>query len=262
VESEITPDPKPEEAPETRNFLSLLGGVFFSPRETFQEIGRKPRMIFPMIVLMILGAFSAFYLMRKVDINASTRSQLEQSLESGKITQEQMDQQLVVLSKISKVTTPLSVIGGAVGSLIMCLIFAGFGKLFSYFVGAVNQFKPLCVVSMYASIVVTVVSTVLLVIILQLRQPGQLGLADVNSILASNLGAVLESILGMDALPKFVVRLAKAIDIFNIWMIALLAIGFSAVSKKLKTSTAAVWLGTAYVIIHLISAGIQAAIGS
>jgi hypothetical protein len=258
VESENSPVPMSEETPKAGNFFNILGGVFFSPRETFEKLGPRSGITIPIIVVLILGSFSTFYLMKKVDLQASTRTQLEQSVEAGKITQEQMDQQLTIVTKLA----PVIAIFGGVSSLILCLIFAGFGKLFSAIVGAVNQFKLLFIVTMYVLIAVTIVTTVLMIIILQLKQPGQMGLNDISSVLASNLGAVLEAILGMDALPKFVVSLAKVIDIFNIWTIALLSIGFSAVSKKLKTSTAATWLGTAYVLYSLIRIGIQAVTGA
>jgi hypothetical protein len=251
VESELTPTPMPEEAPKSKNFFSLLGGVFFSPRESFQEIGRKPAMAIPIIVLFILTVLSTYYTMKKVDTQAGMQARLEQAVAEGKITEEQMNQQLAIMSKAG---APVGAVFTGVVSLVLCLIIAGFGKLFSTFIGSENQFKTLFVVSMYAVIAVSFVQFVLTVIILQLKQPAALELADTGSILASNLGSVLEIILGVDALPKFVVALAKGVDIFGIWMIALLASGFSAVSKKLKTSSAAIWLGTAYAFIFLIIA--------
>ena len=60
--------------------------------------------------------------------------------------------------------------------------------------------------------------------------------------------------MGDDALPKFVIGLANAVDAFAIWKIVLLAIGYSVVSKKLKTGTAASWLVLGYSIYAVISA--------
>jgi hypothetical protein len=47
-------------------------------------------------------------------------------------------------------------------------------------------------------------------------------------------------------------KLLEYVDVFAIWTIALLSIGYSAVSRKLKTSTAAIWLVGAYAIIAII----------
>jgi hypothetical protein len=44
-------------------------------------------------------------------------------------------------------------------------------------------------------------------------------------------------------------------------MIALLAIGYAAVSRKLKTGRAAFWLGAVYAIVAVIGAAISSAFG-
>jgi hypothetical protein len=105
---------------------------------------------------------------------------------------------------------------------------------------------------------VTIVSTVLTVVILQVKAPGS-AIAYEMPAIASNLSVMIETVAGNDVLPKFFTSLAKAVDIFNIWMLALLSIGFAAVSKKLKTSSAAMWFGGVYVIFYLIAAAISSA---
>jgi hypothetical protein len=93
-----------------------------------------------------------------------------------------------------------------------------------------------------------------MILVLQMKGPGEVDPTQMNAVVASNLGAILSSFLGNDVLPRFVMSLANGVDIFAIWMIALLAIGYSMVSRKLKTSTAAVWLAGAYILIIIIGA--------
>jgi hypothetical protein len=257
VESEINNEPVLEEVSKPKSFFSRLGGVYFSPRETFQEIGRSPRVLVPIIAVVIIGVLAGFYLSKTLDFQAIVTAQLDKLVQHGNLTQEQAD---IMIPNAVRMAPIQIIAAGAFGGIILALIMAGYAKLFSLFTGAINKFKPLFVAALYVTIAVSVVSNILLIIILQLKGPGSV--TDINSMLASNLGAVLESILGVDVLPKFVASFATAIDIFTIWRIALLAIGFSAVSKKLKTSTAAVWLGTAYVVISLIRAGLQVVTGS
>jgi hypothetical protein len=71
---------------------------------------------------------------------------------------------------------------------------------------------------------------------------------------------VLSALVGEDALPKYLMNLARYVDLFNIWLICLLAIGSAAVSRKLKTSTAAIWLGGAYAVMALIGAAASGSI--
>jgi len=248
-----------EETVKAKNFFTRFGDVFFSPREAFTEIGRAPRLVIPIIVLFLINAFSGWYLAQKIDTRAATRTALEQAVKQGRITEEQANQQLAM---VAAAAGPVLAVTGGVSVLIICLIIAGYGKLFSMLAGAENSYKSLFEVSLYAMLVTSVVSTVLLIIILQIRGRGYVGAADLNSVIASNLGSWIESAGGADVLPKFIMRLAAAVNIFNIWLIALLSIGFSAVSRKLKTSTAAMWLGGAYAIFSIISAAIRSAFGA
>jgi hypothetical protein len=52
----------------------------------------------------------------------------------------------------------------------------------------------------------------------------------------------------VEGLPKFVLGLASFVDVFGIWKLILLAIGYAAITHKMKTGTAAVFLIILYVI--------------
>jgi hypothetical protein len=259
VESEAVRESMSEtEATKPKNFFSRLQGVYFSPGETFREIGCSPRVLIPIIVLMIISALVGLYLSKNLDLQSMATAQLERMVEQGRMTEEQMERQLSVVSRFAWV----QLIGGAAfGSLAFSLIIAGFGRLFSILLGAENRFKTIFSVTIYAMIAISIVQSALLVLVVYLKGPGETTVTNMNSIVASNLGAVLASVLGEDALPKFLMRLARYADVFAIWLIVLLAIGYSAVSRKLKTATAATWLGVVYGIVALIGAAIGSFLG-
>jgi hypothetical protein len=255
----MEPDAANESLPETealkpRNFFSRLGGVYSSPRKTFEEIGQAPAIWVPLIILLIISLLVSFYLSRHVDVASAVAGQLESAVQQGRITQQQAEQQLTITSKFLGFQLVLM---ATIGSLFSVLIVAGYAKLFSFFSDAENEFKPLLSVTIYVLIAIRILKSGLMILIMQLKGTGEVDLAHVNSIVASNLGALLASFLGDDALPTFVTGLANAVDVFAIWMIVLLAIGYSVVSKKLKTSTAALWIGIAYAIIAVISAAVS-----
>ena len=259
MEPETLGETVQQEAVKAKNFFARLGGVFFSPREAFTEIGHAPRMIIPIIALFLISVFGGWYAMQKIDMQATMRTQLEQAVKQGRITEEQMNQQIAI---VGAAAGPVTAVVSGVIVLILCLVIAGYGKLFSMMAGAENSYKNLFEVSSYAMLVVAIVSSVLMVLILQIKGQARIEATDLNSVVASNLGSWIESALGVDALPKFIMGLAKAVDIFNIWRIALLSIGFSAVSKKLKTASAAVWLTGAYLVFSVINAAIRAVFGA
>jgi hypothetical protein len=259
MEPETLGETVQQETVKAKNFFARLGGVFFSPREAFTEIGHAPRMIIPIIALFLISVFGGWYAMQKIDMQATMRTQLEQAVKQGRITEEQMNRQIAI---VGAAAGPVTAVVSGVIVLILCLVMAGYGKLFSMMAGAENSYKNLFEVSSYAMLVVAIVSSVLMVLILQIKGQARIEATDLNSVVASNLGSWIESALGVDALPKFIMGLAKAVDIFNIWRIALLSIGFSAVSKKLKTASAAVWLTGAYLVFSVINAAIRAVFGA
>ncbi len=244
------------EVPEPKNFFTRLSGVYFSPRETFREIGSSPQVLIPIIVLIAFSALVGFYLARNLDLGSMIADRMERAVAEGRMTREQMEQQISVISKFAQVQL---IAGSAFGSLAITLLIAAGFKLISSFIDATNRFKAVFAVSLYTMIAVSIIQSGLIILVIQVKGTGDLGLTSVNSLVTSNLGAVLAGIWGEDALPKFFMQLAGFIDIFAIWIIALLAIGYAAVSRRLKTSTAAIWLGAAYAVIAIIGSAIGSA---
>jgi hypothetical protein len=244
------------ESVKPKSFLNRLQGAYFSPRETFEEVGRAPRVLVPIIVLLIISFLSAYFIFRGVDIESLLMPRLQSAVDQGRMTQEQMEQQLSMLSSFSGYIKIYILFVGAISGIIVSLILAGYAKLFSAITGAVNGFKALFSVSLYVMIAISIVQSILLILIIQIKGTGSLDLYNMNSILATNLGAILAGFLGNDALPTFIMKLFESVELFAIWMIILLSIGYAAVSKKMKKSTPAVWLIGGYVIIALIRAAI------
>jgi hypothetical protein len=245
-------EPAPErEVPQ--NFFERLWGVYLSPTSAFREIGHSPRVLVPILVLIAVGLLVGLYLTKNLDLQAMLAAQYGKAVEQGTITKAQMEQQLGMVSKLVGIEL---IVGAGLGSFVLALIVAGYGKLFSLFAGAENRFKALFSVTLYAMIGISILRSALMVLILHFRGPGDVSLTNINAVIMSNLGSVLSSLMGDDALPKFFMKLAGYIDAFAIWNIALLSIGYSAVSQKLKTSAAATWLGVAYAVLALIGSAV------
>jgi hypothetical protein len=180
--------------------------------------------------------------------------QFDQAVAQGRMTQEQADQQAALVSKFADAQL---IVGAPLASLAITLIIAAVFKLISSLIGVENRFKPVFAVTLYTMLAVSIVQSGLMALVLYLKGPGSVDISNPNSVVASNLGALL----GEDALPKFFMKLAGYIDIFAIWLIAWLSIGYAAVSRKLKTGRAAFWLGTLYAIVAIVGAAISSAFG-
>jgi hypothetical protein len=256
----MTSEPNTESLPNTvaptpRNFFSRLLGVYFSPGETFREIGRSPRVLVPIIVMVIIGFLLGFYMTRRLDMQSMMAAQFEKQVAQGQMTKEQVEQQLPLMSKIVGIQILLA---AALGNVIVSLVVAGVFKLVSTLIGAENGFKAIFSVTLHTMIAVSIISSALFVLILSFKDPAEISFENLNSLVSSNLGAILTSMLGKDGLPKFFMKLAGWVDLFAIWMITLLAVGYSAVSQKLKTATAATCLGVLYGIVAVIGSIIGA----
>lgn len=238
------------EAVEPKSFFARLGNVYMSPGEAFEEITRTPRLAFPIIVLIIISMVAGFYTAGMIDTN-SMAAQMQQASAQG-ATPEQMQAILPIALKV--ILTVIS----PIGSIIIILIVAGFFKVASIIATKENTYKDLFTVTVYASVAILIIQTIAIALTYYLKGPGTVSMYNIGSIVASSLGAILASLFGNDALPKFFMALAQRVEFFAIWKIVLLAIGYSKVTKKMKAATAATWLGIAYGVIALISAAASA----
>ena len=111
--------------------------------------------------------------------------------------------------------------------LFITLVFWGAFNLFN---GAALSFKTAFGIVSHA-FVPLIISSLLAIIILLIKPHGEV---DPEHFLASNLGAFLP-----DDAPKPLVALGQSLELFWIWTLALVAIGFSAASpKKIKPAGA------------------------
>lgn len=249
---DATPEAKPQ------NFFSRLIGVYFSPGETFAEIGRAPKLLLPILASLLLGLIVSIALTRRLDLPGMYAQLFQQAVADGKATQEQADQQVKFMTSFGKAQF---LIFGTLGNLLMALIVAGIFKLVSAVMGKDNKFKPVFAVTLYTFLAVGLVSSLVFVALIYLKDPSEITFNNMGNLVSSNLGAWLSLALGENALPKFVMGLAQRLDVFAGWMIALLAIGYAAVTVKLKAATAATWLVGLYVIYAVIAAGFSAVFG-
>lgn len=240
--------------PKPQSFFSRWLGVYFSPGETFQEIGQAPRLLAPMLVLMLIGSLGGYLMIERIGVRQFFSAGFEQAVANNQMTQEDADKQLDamtngVVGTITKYSFPLV---GLLQPLIMGLVLAGLGKLITTLMGGENKFKPLYSVTLFALLAISVIQTALLLIVIYLKPVSEL---DINNLVGSNLAALLSMIVGKDGLPKFIMTLGRWLDVFLIWLIALLAIGYGAVSKRIKTGTFATGLGLVFGIFALLAAG-------
>src|SRR5215467_7831428 len=222
-------------APGPINHFGRLVGVFFSPKQTFQDIAARPSWVVPVLLMAVLGAGVAYVMNQKVDWRDVALKRLEESPRAANLTPEQKEQQIAIGAKISPgfawgigICWPFlqALVVGAVLLLAYNLI-GGAGARFGTSMGIVSHaFFPWIFYSL------------LFILILFLKAPGTV---DLDNPIATNVGSFLP-----ESTPKALMSLGKSIDIFSIWTMFLISIGFTAVIPKKLTGKAfaivlAVW---------------------
>jgi hypothetical protein len=247
-------DSVPASATESGNVFSRLTGVWFSPGETFRRIGRAPDFIAPLILLALLTGAAAYlttYRFGREGLEEMTRKQIQTMVDKGFIPQERMEeivqQQLPAPDSFTSFAIKRALQGTAFW-LVITLIVAGYLKVVALLMGAETTFKKVFSVSVYSYLAVAIVSLVIVVTVMYLKNPSDI---DIYNPVESNLGSLLTIALGKEALPGILRSFASYLDVFYIWRIALLSIGLAAASK-MKTGTAAMFVSGLFLVFALL----------
>ena len=212
------------EAPDPINQFGRLIGVFFSPKATFEDIALRPSWVIPVVLMTILGLGVAFVMNQKVDWRDVASKRIEESPRAANLTAEQKQQQIEMSAKIS----PGIAYGfGVAWPILQALIVGGILLLAYNVIGGANaRFGASLGITAHAFFP-WILYSLLFILILYLKAPGTV---DLENPIATNVGAFLP-----ESTPKALMALGKSIDIFSIWSLLLISIGFAAVNpKKLK----------------------------
>ena len=141
---------------------------------------------------------------------------------------EQKEQRIEGGAKFSApFTYAIGLLGPIIGILVVALVMWGAYNLLG---GANTNFGTSFAITAHAFLI-GLLSSILFILVLYLKPYGSV---DLENPVATNLAAVLPE----DA-AKWLVALLKSIDVFTIWILILLAIGFAATNpKKLRGSKA------------------------
>ena len=214
------PDPGPAPQQSISSFGRVIG-VFFSPKATFEDIVRKPSWLLPLALTTILSFIVSVAINQRIDWREFMSQQIEKSPRAGQLSAEQKQQQIDGGAKISPIFTYcIGLLGPTLFVLFIGLLMWG---AYSLLGGASTNFGTAFSITSHAFLT-GLVSSPLFILILYLKPYGTV---DLDNPVATNLAAFLPA----DS-AKWLVALGKSIDLFSLWTLILLAIGFAAVNPK------------------------------
>jgi hypothetical protein len=209
--------PEPE-APRMGAF-SRVAGVFFEPSKTFEDIGRKPTWLVP-VVLMIIGALLMMTVMgQRIGWENIARQQLEARSQSSQMTPEQKEQAIQMQTRMGNLRY-IFVLFLPVTYVIMAAVFLAFTAMMS----AGLRFKQVFGIVCHANLP-GLVSIALTILVMYLKSPNDI---NIQNPLAFNPAAFLDP----GTPTKFLHSVLMSLDLFSFWVIFLLATGFKAAAGR------------------------------
>jgi hypothetical protein len=229
-ESLPSPSPAPVEPEKSGGFFQNLIDVYFAPREAFTRIVRRPAFLLPLAgyFILVLG-FTGIW-MSRMDAREFMKTQLEESGQWDRIPAEQRE---AVLDRAPTQLKIFGWVGPVVATPLMLLLTAAVLMLiFRFFYASEATFRQAFAVVTWVFFAVGLVTTPLLLLVLQLKGDWNI---NPQEAIQANLGLLLDK----STAAKPLWALLTSIDVFSLWMVFLLAVGFGVASRK--STGSALW---------------------
>ena len=236
----------PAPAPATKNSFQRLAGVLFAPAETFADIARRPDILIPLLLFVILGYVTMFVSMPHYDFDAAFAQQAEMM---KKQNPNMSDADLDRVASFSKATMKVMQFVGplfmvAWWAIVALVLFGAFRMM-----GGDLGFKQAFSATLYSWVPLTLFSIILTVVVVLRKSVDPTEMA---TIVKSNPAFLVD----MKEQPVLY-SLLSAFDLFTIWTIVLLIFGFAAASKFSRAKSAAIVVSL-WVVMLVIKVGFAA----
>jgi hypothetical protein len=195
-----------------------LSGVCFEPGAVFPDIAVNGRWWLALIIIVLLTTLSVTLMVNRIGYDQMIRSAFESNERAQQMSPEQRAQAIEAQKKFMPIAVKvMPVVAIFLGSLVVAgaLLFT-----FKFLLDAEMTYKQVLNIYAYAAIPPSIVGTGVMLMVLYMKPPEEFDMQNASAI---SVGAFLPQ--GTSAWIK---SLGASLDLFTIWTIVLLAIGFSA----------------------------------
>lgn len=232
--------------------LRRLAGIVVSPGKTFEDIQQKPTWILPFALLLVFHLIGDFVLFRLIitDANfeqmARTKVQWDARMARSQVSLASEEQHIATLRREREHWYVLTLIAVPLSLLVLSLFFYVILRL----VEAGASFLRVAVVVCWASVLYRCIGGIFTMTALLARGSANFFPGPSEAWSPTSLAQLVpRSVVS----PSVYSSIAK-LDVFLLWWLAVLAIGFSKVSKKLSFAKSAVVVGVSEVLYLLVNA--------
>jgi hypothetical protein len=227
--SASVPPSAPEPAGPGLSEPQRLVNVFIAPSKTFEDLKRNPSWWVPWLVTAIFLVIFGAVAVQKIDIARFIQQQIEKSPSAQRrmeqLTPEQRERGIAMQATGTKVVFYIYPVFTLVGGLVIAAVLMA---VFNFMLGAEVPFQRAMAVVFY-SFVPLIISTVLLTVsLLASSDPNTI---DLTNPMPTNPGFFMDP-----QGNKFIYAIISSLDIFSIWVVTLLGLGFAKASYNRKPS--------------------------
>lgn len=207
--------------------LARIPGLWFSPRETSAEVVRDPKPWLALVAVVLLNLAFTVIWMQKVDPVEFMKIQNE---ESGALDKVEPDQRASIVETQAK-AFPIFAWLGPVLFIPVIILAVSFLQwlIFRFGYSASVSFKQSLGIVGQVSLSVGVITTPLILLVLYLK-------GDWNMNPTEAIGANLALLLDKGSSAKWLYHLAASVDLFALWSMFLMAVGYGIAAKRPTSS--------------------------
>ncbi len=238
--TDVALPPASETGPEV-SAAGRIPGAFFSPVRTFESIARRPTWLAPLLLWTILSVATTAILLPKIDYEQVIREAIQRR---GQTVPE--NQMASIVERQKKFGSIFGWVGGAASPVVLSLLVAvviwGSFKVFGYDA----RFPQAFGVTTHAYLPGVLKGAFLMFLVSRQETVNPQNLGD---LLSSNLGFLVPA----DS-SKALHALLQSFDIFALWVVVLLVIGFAAAAKTRRGAAAGI-IGTLWLLTIAVRVG-------
>lgn len=208
-----------ESEPAPLSELSRVTGVVFEPSKTFADIAKRPAWVIPLVLVVLFSLVYLYAFSVHVGWERGITKAIDSSARVAQLPPEQRQRAIEMQLKFA----PIAGYAGVVLFTPLYYLIAA-GVLTGIVKGLLDvpvAFKQAFAVMAYASAVPRIIFSVLSGVVMFLQNPDDF---DMQNPFVSNAGALMNP----ETSSKFVHSLAGSLDVFNIWVMFLIATGLKA----------------------------------
>jgi len=241
------PAAAPQTAPPALSEAQRILNTFIAPSKTFSDLRQNSRWWVPWLLIAIASVAFIAVVDHKVGFDQVAHNIITSSSRAEQVEQlppDQRAQRYASIARFSRIMAYASPVTGLVLYLIIAAILMG---SFRFGAGAEVGYKTSLAIVMYGSLPFVISALLGIASLIAGANPESF---NINNPVASNPAYFMNM-----AANKFSYTLASALDVFTIWCIVLMAIGFAR-NTKLRAATCFTVIASWYLVWKLMSAGL------